>query len=450
MSVEVKIKKGVNILLKGSADKVVSDAPVEDTYAIKPGDFPGVVPKMVVKEGAEVKAGDVLFYNKLDERVKFSSPVSGEVAEIRRGAKRKILEVIILADKKSESKKFEAASASSLDRDKIISTLLESGAWPFIRQRPFDVIANPSDKPKAIFISAFNSAPMAEDYDFIMHRQDAGFQAGLDVLKKLTDGTVHLNINGSIKADDAFLNAKGVQINKIYGPHPAGNVGIQIHHIDPINKGEIVWVVNPQDVLIIGKLFAAGKFEPTRTIALNGSKVKAPKYFKTTLGASVKNLLNGQIEEGNRRVISGNVLNGTKITDDGYLGFYDHQISVIPEGGNDEFFGWVSPGFNKFSLSKTFLSWLTPNKEYDLNTNYNGEERAFVMSGEYEKVIPMDIYPVHLLKAILIEDIELMENLGIYEVAPEDFALAEYGCTSKINAQEIVRTGLNLVQKETM
>ncbi len=405
---------------------------------------------MLLKEGAEVKAGTPLFYDKNDERIKFSSPVSGEVAEIKRGAKRKILEVIILADKKNEYVDFGATDIASVDRDKVISTLLESGVWPFIKQRPFDVIANPSDKPKAIFISAFNSGPLAEDYDFIMHRQDAEFQNGIDVLNKLTEGKVHLNINGSIKADDAFANAKNVQINKVFGPHPAGNVGIQIHHIDPINKGEVVWVVNPQDVITIGKLFKEGKFDASRTIALCGSKVKSPKYFKSMLGSSIKNLIEGQLEEGKNRIISGNVLTGTSIANDGYLGFYDHQITVIREGGEGEFFGWLSPGFNKFSLSKTFFSWLMPGKEYDLNTNMNGEERAFVMSGEYEKVIPMDIYPVHLIKAIMIEDIELMENLGIYEVAPEDFALAEYACTSKINAQDIVRNGLDLVKKETM
>lgn len=449
MSVEIKVRKGVNIRLKGSADKVVSDAPAESTYAIRPTDFPGIIPKMNLKEKAEVKAGTVLFHDKNNEKIKFTSPVSGEIAEIRRGPKRKILEIIVLADKKNEYIDFGKTDVSSLDRSKIISVLLDSGAWPFIRQRPFDIIADPAGKPKAIFISAFNSAPLAEDYDFIMHRQDEAFQNGINVLRKLTDGIVHLNINGAIKADDAFLKAKGVQINKITGPHPAGNVGVQIHHIDPINKGEVVWVVNPQDVIIIGKVFSEGRFDASRTIALCGSKVKSPKYYKTVMGASIKNLLNGLVESGENRIISGNVLGGTRITPDGYLGFYDQQVTVIPEGGNDRFFGWMAPGTNIFSLSKTFLSWIMPGKEYDLNTNLNGEERAFVMSGEYEKVFPMDIYPVHLLKAVLSEDIELMEKLGIYEVAPEDFALAEFACTSKIQSTAIIRRGLDLLKKET-
>ena len=450
MSVEVKIKKGANILLKGSADKIVGDAPAESTFAIKPDDFVGVNPKMLLKQGAKVEAGTAIFYDKNDERIKFTAPVSGEIAEIRRGAKRKILEIVILADKEIKFKDFGKSDISSLSRDHIVSTLLDSGVWPFIKQRPFDVIANPSDKPKAIFISAFNSGPLAEDYDFIMHRQDDIFQKGIDVLSKLTEGVVHLNINGSIKADNTFCNAKNVQINKISGPHPAGNVGIQIHHIDPINKGEVVWVVNPQDVAVIGKLFTEGKYDASRTIALCGSRIKAPKYFKTRMGASIKNLLKENMVEGNNRVISGNILTGSKIDENNFIGFYDHEITVIPEGGNQQFFGWMGLGLNKFSLSKTFFSWMTPNREYDLNSNMNGEERAFVVTGEYEKVFPMDIYPVHLLKAILIEDIELMENLGIYEVSPEDFALAEYACTSKINVQDIVRQGLDLVHKETM
>lgn len=449
MSVEVKISRGANILLKGSADKVMSDAPSESSFALKPTDFPTVVPKLMLKEGAEVLAGTPLFYDKNNERVKFCSPVSGEIAEIRRGAKRKILEIVVVADKEIKYEDFGKADVESLKREEIIERMLKSGIWPMVRQRPFDVIANPDKQPKAIFISAFNTAPMAEDYDFIMHRQDAAFQSGIDVLRKLTDGKVHLNINGAIKADDAFLNVRHVQINRFYGPHPSGNVGVQIHHIDPINRGEVAWVVNPQDVIAIGRLFKEGRFDASRIIALNGSQVKAPKYYKTKLGASVQNLLSGQLNGGENRVISGNVLTGTRITEKGFIGYYDHQISVIPEGGNDQFFGWLGLGLNKFSLSRTFLSWLMPGKEYDLNTNMNGEERAFVMTGQYEKVFPMNIFPVQLLKSILIEDIELMENLGIYEVAPEDFALAEYGCTSKINAQEIVRNGLNFVLKET-
>ena len=450
MSRDIKIRKGVNINLKGSADKVVSDSPAESTYAVKPTDFPGLIPKLLIKEGSEVKAGTAIFCDKGNEALKFVSPVSGEIEEIRRAEKRAIREVVILADRKNEYVDFGKKDVRQANREEVISKLLESGVWPMLRQRPYDIIANPSDKPKAIFISAFSSAPLGEDYDFIMHRRGEAFQSGIEVLKKLTDGIIHLNINGSIKADDAFLNARSVQINKITGPHPAGNVGVQIHHIDPLNKGEIIWTVNPQDVIAIGKVFTEGRFDASRIIAVCGSRVKSPKYFKTIQGACVKNLLSGLLEEGPSRIISGNVLTGSKINTDGYVGFYDHQVTVIPEGGEEEFMGWMMPNLGKFSLSGTFLSWLTPGKEYNLNTNMNGELRPFVISGQYEKLLPMDIYPVHLLKAILVEDIELMEKLGIYEVAPEDFALAEYECTSKIAVQQLVRKGLDLVRKETM
>jgi Na+-transporting NADH:ubiquinone oxidoreductase subunit A len=448
MSKEVKIKRGINIKLKGEAEKIFTEAPAAKTIALKPTDFPGIIPKLLVKEGAEVKAGTPLFFDKKNEKVVFTSPVSGEVAEIRRGEKRKILEIVVLADKETNYENFKKADPSSLSREEIKAELLKSGVWPFLRQRPFDVIANPADSPKSIFISAFDSSPLAADNDFMLHRQEEDFQLGINAIKKLTDGTVHLNVNGQIKANETFLNAKNVQINKFYGPHPAGNTGVQIHHIDPINKGEVVWVLAPRDVLIIGRLFKEGKFDARIAVAVAGSQVKSPKYFKTILGASVDSLIQQNIKGEMPRYISGNALTGTRVNQNGHLSYYDNLLTVLPEGGNDQLFGWLAPGFDKFSLSKTFFSWLTPGKEYDLNTNLNGEERAFVVTGEYEKVFPMDIYPVQLLKAIMIEDIEQMENLGIYEVAPEDFALCEYACTSKINVQSIVREGLDKLRIE--
>ena len=325
--------------------------------------------------------------------------------------------------------------------------MLEAGVWPFIRQRPYSVVANPLDVPKAIFISAFNSAPLAPDNDFIVHGHGELFQLGLDAIAKLTNGVVNLNVSGKNKASGVFTNSKNVEINTVSGPHPAGNVGIQIHHIDPINKDEKIWYLEPQSVLIIGSLFKEGIFDPTRVVALAGSQVSKPKYYKTTIGISIKSILTDNSIAENSRFISGDPLTGTQIEEEGYLGFYDDQITVLPEGGDPEFMGWAAPGFNKFSLSRTFTSWLS-NKAYNLNTAINGEHRAFVMSGQYEKVFPMDIYPVHLIKAILVNDIELMENLGIYEVAPEDFALCEFACTSKTDVQKIVREGLDLVQKE--
>ena len=447
MSKEIKIRKGANIKLKGAAEKLYTNPANVTEIVLKPSDFPTLNPKLLAKVGDKVKAGTPLFFDKENDKIMFTSPISGEVTEINRAENRRIVEIKVKADGQNTFESFKQADPSSLTKEEVLENLLKSGVWPFIRQRPFDVVANPNDKPKAIHITALDTAPLAPDYGFIVHGQTELFQLGLNALAKLTEGKVHLNVNGNDNPDEVFTNAKNVQINRVSGPHPAGNVGIQAHHIDPVNKGEVIWTLRALDVLTIGKLFKEGKFDASRTIAFVGSKVKAPKYVRTVLGANISSIINGNIEEGGR-YISGNPLTGTQIAENGHLGFYDYQLSVIPEGGNAQFFGWIAPGFDKFSLSRTFMSWLTPNKEYDLNTNMNGEERAFVVTGEYEKVFPMDIYPVYLLKAMITEDIDNMENLGVYEVAPEDFALCEYGCTSKIETQKVVREALNLVKKE--
>jgi len=449
MSKNVIIKRGLNIKLVGEAGKMIADLPLPETVAIKPHNFNGVTPALCVQQGDEVQAGSVLFTDKYNEAIKFCSPVSGEVIEIVRGEKRKILEVKILADKEIVYADFGKAEPSSLDREAIIERLLNSGAWPLIRQRPFGIIPDPSVAPKSIFISAFDSSPLAPDYDFILKDNNPAFQAGLNALGKLTTGKLHLNTRAGSTPAGIFLEAKGVQLNKIVGPHPAGNVGVQIHHIDPVNKGDVVWCINPQDVLIIGNVFIKGKFDASRTIALTGSQVKNPRYYKTLIGSSVKNMIaDAGLKEGTSRIISGNVLTGKQITGEGFLDFYDSQLTVIPEGHEPEFMGWLKPGLDKLSMSRTFFSWLSPNKKHDLTTNMHGEERPFVVTGEYEKVFPMDIYPVHLLKSILIEDLEMMENLGIYEVVEEDFALCEFICTSKIESQHIIRKGLDIIRKE--
>ena len=449
MSKYIKINRGLNIKLPGEASKIVSDLPLADTFAIKLSDFIGITPVMLVKAGDNVQSGTPLFLDKTNEAIQFCSPVSGEVIEIIRGEKRKILEVKLLADKEISYVAVNKADPADLSREDIIKALLNSGIWPFIRQRPFGIIADPNQTPKSVFISAFDSSPLAPDNNFIMRDDSEDFQTGLNVLRKLTDRKVHLNINADTAPAKVFANAEGVQINKISGPHPAGNVGVQIHHIDPVNKGDVVWCINPQDVLIIGRLFNKGIFDAARVVALTGSQIEAPKYYKTIVGSAVKNIIrDGGLKVGESRLISGNVLTGKQITPDGYLGFYDSQITVIPEGHQHEFMGWLAPGFRKFSMSRTFFSWLAPNKKHDLTTNLHGEERPFVVTGEYEKVFPMDIYPVHLLKSILIEDIELMEKLGIYEVVEEDFALCEFVCTSKIESQDIIRKGLDIVRKE--
>jgi len=452
MSKNIKISKGLDLKLKGEAEKVVVNASTSDIYSINPANFHGLIPKLLLREGAEVKAGTPIFVDKNRESVHYSSPVSGEIAEIVRGAKRKILSIKILADKQeTKYESFKQADPNGLSREEIKEQLLKSGCWPYIKQRPIDIVANPDQTPKAIFISAFDSSPLAPDYDFIVHNNSEVFQAGIDALAKLTDGKVHLTLNGATKSSGVFSNCKKVQINTIVGPHPAGNVGVQIHNIDPINSGEVVWTVNPQDVMIIGKLFLTGKYDANKVIAVCGSKVKSPKYYKTISGASIKSILSE--DTTNSRYISGNILTGDNVGADGYLGFYHNQVTVISEGDDYKFFlgdGWLGLGLNKHSASRTYFSWLMPNKKYDLDTNQNGEDRSFVMTGQYERVFPFDIYPVHLVKSIMVNDIESMEKLGIYEVAPEDFALCEYVCTSKINVQEVVRKGLDVIYQECM
>lgn len=448
MSKEIRLKKGLNINLLGEADKVYASVKPTERYVVKPTDFHGLTPKLAVKVGDKVKAGTTLFFDKYNDKVNFSAPVSGEVIDIVRGAKRKILEVVLKADGVIEYEHFISDTAKSISREQIIDTMLKAGIWPFVRQKPYDIVANPTDMPKAIFISAFNSAPLTIDNDFALYGMDELFQKGLDYITKLSIGKTHLNIDGNTNSSTVFTGAKGVVINKISGAHPAGNVGIQVHHIDPINKGEVVWYLQPQDVIAIARLFTEGKYDVSRIVALSGSQVKKPKYYRTIAGATVANLLFDNINEGDNRIISGDILTGQHIDVNGTLGFYDTTITVIEEGKEQEFLGWILPGLHKFSASKTFLSWLTPSKKYTLNANMHGEERAYVMTGEYEKVLPMDIFPAHLIKACMIEDIELMENLGIYEVSPEDFALCEFVCTSKIEVQTIIRNALELVRKE--
>ena len=448
MSKDISLKKGLNINLKGVADKVYATILRSEKYVIKPTDFHSLTPKLVVKIGDKVNAGSVLFFDKYNERIKFTSPVSGEVSEINRGEKRRILEIVIIPDGESKYETFPKGKASDFSKEEIIENLLNSGVWPFIRQKPFDIIANPSDSPKSIFISSFNTAPMAADNDFVLHGMEKEFQFGLDIVSKLTDGNVHLNIDGNTNPSKVFTEAKGVVINRISGVHPSGNVGVQIHHIDPINKGDVIWYLYPQDIITISRLFSEGKYDASRIVALTGSQVLKPRYYRLISGSSIKNMLKDNILDHTNRYISGDVLTGSQIQKNSAIGFYDTQISVIPEGNYQEFFGWLLPGFNKFSISRTFYSWLSPKRDYTLDTNFHGEERAYVMTGQYEKVLPMNIYLQQLIKACMIQDIELMENLGIYEISEEDVALCEFVCTSKIDVQNIIRDGLDLIKKE--
>ncbi len=448
MSKDIRIKKGLNINLVGAAEQTTSQAVLSNVYAINLQDFHGITPKMLVKQGAQVKAGEALFYNKNKEDMLFVSPVSGELIEIERGARRRILMLRILADKTQEHLGHSMLDVEKAAAKEIKAFLLKGGCWPFIKQRPYDIIADPDTNPKAIFISGYVTAPLAADLDYALQGKEKELQTAVSALKKLTPGKVHVSIGKSSSSPLAGLN--GIELHKVSGPHPAGLVGTQINKIDPINKGELVWTVAAQDLVIIGELLLTGKFNAERTVALAGSSVKSPKYYRTKIGTEISTFLYGSgVNTENFRVINGDVLTGAKSNQDGYLGYYNNSVTAIPEGDDYELFGWSKPIFNKISVTRAFtFSWLRPNKKYDLTTNTNGEHRAFVVTGQYEKVFPLDIFPMQLLKACMVKDLDEMEQLGLYEVAPEDFSLTEFICISKQPHQQIIREGLDLLQKE--
>ncbi|MGB1040114.1 MAG: Na(+)-translocating NADH-quinone reductase subunit A [Flavobacteriales bacterium] len=446
MAKAIKIRKGLNLKIKGSPELNTNEVPNSSHYAIKPTDFPSLTPKMVVKQGDKVKVGTPVFHDKYRESIQYVSPVSGEVTEVKRGAKRKILEVVIKADSEFTHESFDTTGDTK-------EVILKSGLWPCIKQRPLDIVANYKEEPKAIFISGFDSSPLAPNYEYLLQNKKAEVQAGIDALAKLTKGKLNVTIQNSAKNVSIFSSTNGIELYTINSKHPAGNVGTQIHHIAPVNKGEVVWTINALDVARIGSLFLTGKVDFSKTVALTGSEVESPSYYKMIAGADISHLVKGKIKSENVRYISGNILTGENVGQEGYLGFYDNQVTVIPEGDHYKVSfteGWLSPGFKKLSNSKAFLSALIPQKSYDIDTNLNGEERAFVISGQYEQVFPFDIYPVQLIKAAITNDIDKMEKLGIYEVAPEDFALCEFVCTSKINSQQIIRDGLKVIEEECM
>ena len=450
MSNTISIRKGLNIRLVGEATKEIKEVPVSGTVGVSPIDFHGLTPKMVVKEGETVLVGDVLFFDKKKEQIKFVSPVSGKVKEIVRGEKRRIMNVLIEADGKQDAKKFTIKNVNDYSAEEMKSLLLESGFWSSMKQRPLDIVADPENKAKGLYVSSFDSAPLAPDYEFVLNDEMEAVQKGFDALSILMDGKVHL----SSKPSSIFTKIKGVIHHSFDGLHPAGNIGTQIHHIDPINKGEFVWSMNIQEVAAIGKFLASGCVDASRKIALTGSEVESPTYLNVTRGTLMGSLVKDFVTGENVRYISGNVLTGDRKGLNEYLGHHHNQISVIPEGDEYKFFltsGWLGHGFDKFSNSRLFPTFLLPkSKKFRLDTNTNGEERAFVVSGELERVFPFDILPVQLTKAAITNDIDGMENLGIYEVAPEDFALCEYVCTTKINIQEKIRQGLDLIASECM
>lgn len=445
----IKLKKGYDINIRGRASKGVSESYFSNTFAVKPKDFTGMIPipKLAVEKGTEVKAGDHIYYDKRRPEIFYTAPVSGEIAEIVRGEKRSINEVVILADKEVKFKEFEKADPNTLGKEAITEKLLDSGCWPFIKQRPYNYVADPKENPRDIFISGFNTAPMAANLNFTLKGEGKAFQAGIDALNKLTEGKVHLSLDAKQNPCDTFQEVSNVEKHYFTGSHPAGNVGIQIHHIAPIAKGEVVWTVDAQDVVFIGRLFLEGKFNTKKLVAIAGPEVDKPSYIKTYIGVNLEDLISKQVENDNVRVISGDVLTGKSIGKAGYLGFYDNLVSVIEEGDKYEMFGWLLPSYARPSISPT-LPWSLMGEEFDVNTNTHGEGRALVVTGQYESVLPMSIYPVHLLKAIMANDFELMEGLGIYELVEEDLALCEFVCTSKTNVQEILREGLDYMYEQ--
>jgi len=453
---EFKLRRGFDLKIAGRPEKKLTELPAPLTVAIKPGDFRGIKPRLVVSEGDQVVIGSPLFLSKENEKIVFVAPVSGRVSAINRGERRRLLEIVIENDQKNTPLQQIALSRDEIlskSREELQDMLLAGGLWPYLRQRPFSKIANPTDTPRDIFISAMDTAPLAADPDFLLAGDEKAFQLGLGILKKFTMGKVHLSVNGaSTNLAPAFKNAQGIEKHSFTGPHPAGNVGVHIHHIQPLGHGQVVWYISPEGVAQIGKFFSTGYLNNSRIIAVAGSAVNNRQYYKTVLGAPVSQL----IKESNLladevRVINGNVLTGEKTSLAGYTGFYNTLVSVIPEASHERsLFGWFGPGLNKASVSRTFLSrWIGGRrKEYEISTLMNGGHRAFVATGDYEKVLPMDILPVFLAKSILSEDVKEMEHLGILEVDEEDMALCSFVCLSKTDFGAIIRQGLDLLEKE--
>ena len=443
----VKISKGLNINLKGAPVAEFTSVAPAKLYALMPADFTRVTPKVVVKPEDKVKAGDPLFFDKENPELQFVSPVSGTVVAVNRGERRRVLSVVVESDGKFESVEYKAKDVLSLSADEVKADLLKAGLFGFFRQRPYDVIAVPGDTPRAIYVSAFDSKPLAVNFEIALKGNEDDFQTGLDALSRIAP--VHLGICACQKS--AALNvAKNVTTTIFKGPHPAGNVGVQINKTAPINKGEIVWTIGAEEVIFIGRLFNKGKVDFTRTVALAGSEVKNPSYSKMILGAQISNLVEGRLDNKYElRTIDGNVLTGKKTTADGFLGAFSTEITVIPEiMGGAEMLGWIAPRFSMFSTSRSYFSWLSPSRKYTIDARIKGGERHMIMSNEYDKVFPMDIYPEYLLKAIITGNIDKMEQLGIYEVAPEDFALCEFVDSSKLEIQRIVREGLDKLRAE--
>ena len=441
----IKLHKGLDIHLQGKAEEKLIQLKSNGQYALVPDDFEGVTPKVVVKEGDVVKAGDALFINKLYPEVRFASPVSGKVCEVVRGERRKVLCVKVQADAEQQFVDYGTKDVAKMNGQQVVDALLEAGIFGYINQLPYAVSTNPSVMPKAVFVSALRDKPLAGNFEFEVKGEEANFQTGLTALSKIAKTYLGCGVHSS------FENYKDVEVNVFDGKCPAGNVGVQVNNIDPVNKGEVVWTIgDPTVVLFIGRLFNTGKVDLRRRVALCGSEVKDPAYVDMLVGEELSTLLSNSYDANHSvRIINGNVLTGRPTTKEGFLGAHTSEITVIPEGEDaDEMLGWIMPRFKQFSVSRSYFSWLCGKKDYALDARIKGGERHIIMSGEYDKVLPMDIYGEYLIKAIIAGDIDRQEQLGIYEVSPEDFALAEFVDSSKLELQRIVREGLNILRKE--
>ena len=445
----IKLRKGLDINLKGKAAKDVK-IPVAQTsdFALVPDAFVGVTPKVVVHEGDHVNAGDALFVNKACPDVKFASPVSGVVTAIERGERRKVLCVKVKADEQQTSTDFGKKNVDAMDGEAVKQALLEAGLFGYINQLPYAVSTTPDTTPKAIFVSALRDMPLASDFQVELEGNEQAFHVGLTALSKVAK--TYLGI-GAEQQVEALVNAKNVEVNVFDGPCPAGNVGVQVNNIAPVNKGEVVWTVDPSSVIFFGRLFLTGMVDLHKKVAVAGSEIKTPGYADVLVGTPLSAFIGEQLRATEHvRLINGNPLTGKQTTVDAYVGGHTSEITAIPEGDDhDEMLGWIMPRTNDFSTSRSYFSWLFgKKKEYDLDARVKGGERHMIMSGEYDKVLPMDIYGEYLIKAIIAGDIDKQEQLGIYEVSPEDFAVAEFVDSSKLELQKIVREGLNVLRKE--
>ncbi len=450
---EYRLRRGYDIRLEGQPDEEIVQAATPERVAIKPNEFRGLKPRLLVREGDAVRIGTPLVHHKNNEALTISAPASGRVSAINRGKRRVLESIVIEPDGKNEALSFpsyELSQLAGLDRQTVLKQICDAGILALFTQRPFGTLPNPEVTPRDIFVSGFSSAPLAPNTRVMVGEHANAFKAGILAATCLTSGKVHLGLHGKGRDLSAFfVDHEKVRNHSFIGPHPAGNVGVQIHHIDAIRgRNDKVWTANVQDMILLGYLFLEGRVNPNRIVAVAGSGATSRKYYKTQLGAPLASLLEGKVIDAPVRYITGDVLSGRKQPADGFVGYHDLMVTVIPEATEPEFIGWMLPGMNKESFHRAYVGHLIPGKRFRADTRLGGGHRAMVATGYYEEVLPMDVYPQFLVKSILAEDFDEMEGLGIYELLEEDIALCEYICPSKTEMQSILRQGIAMIEKE--